>query len=252
MCRLRSPIHVDTALRLPVAMLTIMLLVGSSCTQAPRGDQNSPSDASTSMDVNSSPVVLPDESPGPAAGLASPDTVSTDTKVDNRQTDTDCLPFVGWSGREIDINSGDLRGVVPMPDGSSKHGIYESYLSREVRRLGIPIPAERKWRLFMAGGGSRGVCGLPVYSHLGTPVRLLLEALDEARAADDERRSVLERFMMSLRTSTAFQAADTGFTLYVEVADRHGLRLAFREDYAEKFRRDIPQPRSEQPQLQSK
>jgi len=46
----------------------------------------------------------------------------------------------------LDINSGDLRRTRLVSDGVPQYEIYESELSKEVRRLDIPIPEERQWK----------------------------------------------------------------------------------------------------------
>jgi hypothetical protein len=63
--------------------------------------------------------------------------------------------------REVDIYSGDVRGSRYRADGSSVYGIYESELSREVRRLGIAVPERRKWfpvSVISSGGNAGQLC----------------------------------------------------------------------------------------------
>lgn len=206
----------DNATKLSNVVWIIVLLVCASCTRVPQEDQGPPSDESGSTDVNSNSTAKPDESPAPTAGLSTPNTVSTDMKARSQQRS------VGrFGGSEIDINSGDVRGVRPTADGSSRYGIHESELSKEVRRLGIPIPDQREW---VPIGGASGLGGMHVdyiYSRWLRTTRVLLDLLDKVNAPDEERRAVLQRLMTSLRTEKAPDAIDTVYALIVEVTDRH-------------------------------
>ncbi|HQA88724.1 MAG: hypothetical protein RBS72_12725 [Sedimentisphaerales bacterium] len=131
--------------------------------------------------------------------------------------------FVGAAPpREIDINSGDVRGTRYRADGSTHYGIYESELSKEVRRLSIPIPGQRDWLPLVGASGSAG--GMYIdsgYANLLPTARELLEQLDEVAATDDERRDVLEGFMTSLRTDRPLAVIKKGRMLIAEIKDRH-------------------------------
>lgn len=201
------------AMKLSVVVSIIAILVIASCAKVPPEDQGSPSGKSGSTDPNNNATAKPDESAGSTAGLSTAKTVPADTKAGSQQRN---IPY------EIDIKSGDFRGVIYTPDGSSRYGIYESELSKEVRRLGIPIPDQRRWVEFYGGPGFGGMEVNYVYRPLLPAVRRLLELLDQVNATDEERRSVLERFMASLRTEKAPDAINNANALSVEVANRHG------------------------------
>ncbi len=148
------------------------------------------------------------------------------------------VQFVGTARpREVDIYSGDVRGERYRADGSSVYGIYESELSKEVRRLGMAIPEERKWfRIAPASSGRSGFYVTYVYANLLPTARRLLERLDDVDATDAERRDVLERFMTSLRTERPPSAIHMGRMLIVEVGDRHGYKSPYLPGYTEDLR----------------
>jgi len=217
----------DGVIRASFVGWMIVLLVGASCTRVPEENQAAPSAEWQSTDANSISIAL-----------SSPDTVSTDTKTRNQQKDVEFVRAA--PPREIDINSGDVRGSRYRDDGSAHYGIYESELSKEVRRLGIPVPEQRDW--WIIHGSSGGLGGMhvdPVYGNLLPTARRLLDRLDEVNAPNDERRDVLERFMTSLRNDRPLAAIQKGRMLIVEVCDCHGLQSPFVPGYTERLWREL-------------
>jgi hypothetical protein len=186
--------------------LTAVVSLSLSCSRAPQENGPSTSAGSSNADANTA-------SPNPTS-------VATETK-DQQKTDSD--PSAGgFVGRDIDINSGDLRGVRAVAAGPPPYVIIESKLSKELRRLGIPIPAERQWKV--AGRMSAG--GMDVYyqyESLPAVIQRLMATLDDADAPDEERRDVLWRFMTSLRSDKPSAAAGQAHMLWDEVSKRHGL-----------------------------
>ncbi len=121
---------------------------------------------------------------------------------------------------EIDLNSGDVKGTRYRADGTTVYGVYESELSKEVRRLGIAIPQEREWRsLASFGSGGTGGHFDNRYREVLPMARRLLNRLDEVNAADEERRDVLEDFMTSLRAGNPLHAINAGRTMIIEIRE---------------------------------
>jgi len=186
--------------------LAAIVSLSLSCSRAPQENGPSASAGPSNADAN--------------AASAKPTSDAAETK-DQQKTDGKPPPR-GFIGRDIDISSGDLRGVRPVAAGPPQYVILESELSKEVRRLGIPIPPERQWRV--AGRMSTG--GMDVYfayESLLAMIHKLMVTLDEAGAPDEERRDVLWRFMTSLRLDKPRAAADQAQTLSEEVSSRYGL-----------------------------
>jgi len=140
-----------------------------------------------------------------------------------------CLwPLLGQSWfyvkyTDIDLNSGDLRHQGRVCSLVVSTRIEESPLSREVRRLGIAVPANRVWTHAFEGRLVRGVCADYYYGRIFSYGRQLLMLLDLANAADEERRAVVERFITSLRTGNPLDTLDQTYLLMMEVDDKHGL-----------------------------
>ncbi len=188
-------------------VLTGVLSLSISCSRPPQENGSSTSAVSSNADANA----------------ASPEPTSGDAETQNPQRSDNGPSTGGFIGRDIDINSGDFRGLRPTLDAAHQYVIYESKLSKEVRRLGIPIPEERRWKV----AGRRSAGGMDVYyvyESLPSVIHALMTTLDEADAPDEERRDVLERFMMSLRTDRAHAAVGRALELRDEVHNRHGLK----------------------------
>jgi hypothetical protein len=208
-------------MKLSIAVSTIAILVAASCSRIPLEDQNSPSGKSGNAGRNSNLTAEPDR----------PSTVSADTKAASRHTSVGHF----W-GSDLDLNSGDTRAVLPAADGSRRDGIYETELSKEVRRLGIPIADGRKWvPITDRRAGSMELHS--AYSSLPRMVDELLELFDQVKATDEERRDVLERLMTSLRTDRPPGAFEEVCWLIVEVSDRHGMASPFTPDFTEHLRK---------------
>lgn len=109
----------------------------------------------------------------------------------------------------VDINSGDVKGST----------ISETPLSKEVRRLAIAVPAERKWMLMSSR--NRRMSGDGVYRFVPEIGAELVSLLNRMNTADEERKAILERFMTSLRAEDPLQAKMKSYSLIQEIADTH-------------------------------
>jgi len=134
-------------------------------------------------------------------------------------------PWIFCRGTDIDINSGDTRHGVYVLSLCMKNEIQESDLSREVRRLGIAIPATRVWkRAFESHLVNQSHTDYS-YGHVVATCDQLLCILDLTKASDQERRVALESLMTGLRTGNPHQAQDQLFLLMDEIGERHGLEV---------------------------
>ncbi len=139
-------------------------------------------------------------------------------------------PLVGHSwvfcrGTDIDINSGDIRHAVHVFRLRVKGEIQESDLSREVRRLGIDIPATRVWKRTFESYLVEGRSIHWKYGQVDVASRQLLSILDETNAPDEERQAILEKFMASLRKENADHALWQARLLTDELAEKHGVHV---------------------------
>lgn len=125
----------------------------------------------------------------------------------------------------MDINSGDIRHAVHVFRLRVKGEIQESDLSREVRRLGIDIPATRVWKRAFESYLVEGRSINWKYGHVDVASDQLLGILDETNASDEERRVVLEKFMASLRMEDADHTLWQARLLIDEIAEKHGLHV---------------------------
>lgn len=186
--------------------LGVALFVCVSCSRAPQEGGLSSSAGSSGEDAN---AASPEQTPAAVETREQP------------KNDSD-PPTEHFSGMDIDINSGDFRGIRPTLDPARQYVIFESELSTEARRLGIPIPQERRWK----GAGRMSTGGVDVYfvyESLPAAMYALIRTLNEVQATDDERRDVLWKFMTSLRTDPPSDALSQAWTLRDEVSKRHGL-----------------------------
>jgi hypothetical protein len=99
---------------------------------------------------------------------------------------------------DIDVHSADTRHRVHMFCVRTSSEIRQSLLSQEAHRLGIAIPTPRVWKLANARYLRRHAdCPYGVLLKSGDT---LVDAFVKARTADDERRIIVNEFLMSLRT----------------------------------------------------
>lgn len=138
---------------------------------------------------------------------------------------------------EIDINSGDFRvgmyaGMLPV----SRRRIQKTPLSREVRRLGIVIPAKRAWKpAFMSIRRPSGSDILCTYSLAVSAENLLCRVLDQTGTPDEDRRIVLGKAMAALRTQGPFHAEEEAHLPADALAEKHGLEV-FAPGFKEQLR----------------
>ena len=156
------------------------------------------------------------------SGLSAVDTHSGEIDRKDRPSN---LVAMSYNGTHVDINSGDVRGAT----------IAETPLSKEVRRLGIAVPAERKWMLMSSHNDGTYVDS--VYRFVPGVGAMLVRLLDETHTPDEERRVTLEKFMTNLRTEGPLQAQTQGYLLIQEIADKHGLHV-FLPSFEKQLRRD--------------
>lgn len=208
---------------LPIGFCLIVIAVSASCGRVSEKERGTVRERSSNGDVSAPCVTATDESVGPITAPSAPDTVPPDMTSPGIRQDGE---FVRADPpAEIDINSGDVRGWRYRADGSAHYGIYESDLSKEIRRLDIPIPEWRAW--LPVSGSHRTFFRSDVELVMKNLLRRsgeLLRQLDEVAAADDERRDVLERFMASMRTEPPFVTIALGRMLIAEVRERHDLK----------------------------
>jgi hypothetical protein len=234
----------QTKKRLLVAS-TVTLLMGGSCSRSPDKDGVSGSTESRSADVNSISTKH-QEPPLPVAESSTQGETAGKTDANSSQPRVaNVAPMLRW-GSDLDINSGDLKGGLVSPDGVLRYGIYESPLSREVRRLGIYIPEERDWRPMSGIPGVSRMEVMYVYPDVLNAAYQLLKLLDTANAVDSDRRSILERFMTNMRTEKWPRVIEKAHLLIVEVADRYEQESPFRPEHMEYLR----QLRQEEEQAQ--
>ncbi len=134
-------------------------------------------------------------------------------------------PWVFIKSTDVDLNSGDLRTQVRVCTLAVKTEIKPSNLSREVRRLGIDVPATHLWKHAF---GSCLVNRSYVDSSYGRVVSectMLVDLLASANAPDEERRTVLKSLMASLQTGDSRQAYSQARSLMREFGERLNERL---------------------------
>lgn len=178
------------------SLLVLMVLIGGSCGRGPMVEEASNADVNEAeSDVSAGDAMSGERAEAIEFVRAAPPTM-------------------------IDLNSGDVKGTRYRADGTTVYGVYESELSKEVRRLGIAIPQEREWRsLASFGSGGTGGHFDNRYREVLPMARRLLNRLDEVNAADEERRDVLEDFMTSLRAGNPLHAINAGRTMIIEIRE---------------------------------
>ncbi len=143
----------------------------------------------------------------------------------------------------MDINSGDSRYQEYRGDRLVKSEIRESALSNEARRLGISLPAERKWEPMHRNRPGNWAHG-PTYEDYACGFLMgvcndLVRILAEAKTPDDERRVVLEKFLTMLRTGDPNRVWDEGWFLVLDIGDKYGVHI-----YDAQFEKQLREMRS--------
>lgn len=123
----------------------------------------------------------------------------------------------------VDITTGDYRNRVYVCGVPVKSETLESLLSREVRRLGMAVPAEREWKYM--GRHFGGVYRDSSYGFMMGPCENLVVIFEETNTSDEERRAILEKLMEMLRTDEPGHVEEEAFLLTIEIADKHNLHV---------------------------
>ncbi len=134
-------------------------------------------------------------------------------------------PWVFIKYTDVDLNSGDLRTQVRVCTLAVKTEIKPSNLSREVRRLGIDVPATHLWKhAFESRLVNRSYVDYS-YGRVVSACGTLVDLLASANAPDEERRTVLKSLMASLQTGDSRQAYGQARSLMNEMGERLNDRL---------------------------
>lgn len=119
---------------------------------------------------------------------------------------------------DMDINSGALRHqvrVLTLPVAEEKE---DSRLSREVRRLGIVTPETPLWKRTSESRLWRGIHVCHIYGGVLARATELVMSLELAETPDDERREVLQRFMVALQSADPQHAEQQARLITDEIA----------------------------------
>jgi hypothetical protein len=124
----------------------------------------------------------------------------------------------------IDINSGDLRRQIYICSFQVKDEIEESSFSREVRRLGIGIPATQVWKSAQSRALLPGIDNWCPYGSVVPMCDYLVELLQQSNLSEQDQRMILERFLATLHTGTPrdlteFLSRLVGYIKGVQVRD---------------------------------
>jgi hypothetical protein len=134
-------------------------------------------------------------------------------------------PWVFIKYTDVDLNSGDLRTQVRLCTLAVKTEIKPSNLSREVRRLGIDVPATHLWKhAFESRLVNRSYVDYS-YGRVVVACNVLVDLLASANAPDEERRTVLKSLMASLQTGDSRRAYGQARSLMNEMGERLNERL---------------------------
>ena len=112
------------------------------------------------------------------------------------------VPRVFSINKDFDLNSGDEGVYVYVCFLKIKDEIHTTPFSREIRRLGIAVPQERKWILtsmkLLRLITKRYIC--PIY--VGTPAEcnFLTGLFDYGDVPDENRRIILQEILTILQT----------------------------------------------------
>lgn len=120
---------------------------------------------------------------------------------------------------DMDINSGVLRHqvrVLSLPVAEEE----DSPLSREVRRLGIVTAEAPLWKRTSENRLWRGIHVCYIYGGVLARATELVMSLELAAAPDDERREVLQRFMVALQSADPQHAEQQARLITDEIAGR--------------------------------
>jgi hypothetical protein len=114
------------------------------------------------------------------------------------------FPRVFSVNKDFDLNSGDEREYVYVCFLKIKEEIKTTPFSREVRRLGIDVPQERKWmpthtKLFTI---LRKIYMNYIYGGVPGECNVLIKVFDEVNLSDENRRIILQEII------TIFQIGD--------------------------------------------
>lgn len=112
------------------------------------------------------------------------------------------FPHIFSINRGLDLNSGDERVYVYVCFLKIKDDIKTTPFSREVRRLGIAVPQERKWigthtKLFTI---LRKIDIYYVYGGTPTQCNFLIWLFDYGNVPDDNRRIILQQIFTILQS----------------------------------------------------
>lgn len=221
----------DSAMRFLLVLSMVVLPIATSCSRSPQESVGTPSAQHRDADIEGNSIIRPADSSGAGeSSTANSVSVTHETVSPRYGVDTDVVEMA------IDIMSGDLRRTKSSSDGTTQYEVYESELSKEVRRLGVPIPEERQWRV-IARPASKGLHIRYVYADALLIAQRLLMLLDDVDASDEERRATIERFMNSIRTEKPSTAFKNGHMLILEIGNRHGLESPFTPEHTENLRR---------------
>lgn len=227
----RKRVNMDSAMRFSLAVSMIVLPIAASCSRRPQESVGTPSAQHRDADVKGNSIIQLAGSSGIGESFtANSVSVPHETVSSQCDVDTDIVEMA------IDIMSGDLRRTRSSSDGITQYEVYESELSKEVRRLGIPIPEERQWRV-IARPASRGLRIRYVYEDALLIAQRLLMLLDDVGASDEERRATIERFMNNIRTEKPSTAFKNGHMLILEISNRHGWESPFTPEHTENLQR---------------
>lgn len=134
-------------------------------------------------------------------------------------------PWLLSRSRDLDINSGRLRRQTRVFSLRFGEKTEESALSREIRRLGIQTPATPVWKRTGESYLVRSKFVNYAYGGLYATSGQLLAILELVKAPDDERRSVLTRFMSALQSGDARHAKHQAWLLMAEIGERHDMEV---------------------------
>jgi len=156
-----------------------------------------------------------------------------------------CASWERTTSSDMDINSGDWRYQECRGKRLVKNEMHESALSNEARRLGISLPAERKWKPMhrnRPGGWAHG----PTYEDYAYGFVLsvcndVVRILAETKTPDDERHVVLEKFLTMLRADDPDRLWYEGWFLVLDIGDKHGVHI-----YLPQFEEQLRERRSKQ------
>lgn len=161
-----------------------------------------------------------------------PDAAGSDDACVNSQTMVSFSSApTSYNRVDLDLNSGDFLYYEGFSDPSGRIGVCESDLSKEVRRLGIPVPRTRNWQLMWKKTESPGLHVMYAYPEVVRSANRLVGLLDKVNAPDDERRSILEEFMVILRTEAPRRARERADLLYMETAVKYDFPQIFSSAY---------------------